>query len=364
MLNLRARLRALAVVAVPLGLASSGCIPPGVAWFPDSSGFVYTGGKEKCDLRIFEVARKKSRPLPFKAGFAAWPAVSPDGKHIAVAWRFTRAADKETCAVVVVVDRAGRVVHRSKDLEEVAGDVLQAYWSPRGDKLLISEEFWARFYDLKTQKWSRAAGPIATFGTSPVRPDGKAFLIHNFEGYRVVNWDGKEQVVAPAWRALIKDDPDKRGLLRLPLHADSDWNGPVARVSGLDSRFRIDTVKLSLTQEAHKTPRTADGGVVRLEHAFPGGATVRLVEHYEELFPGHLSRVGDPRIEVLRPAQAPRVLVPKAGFVKFFPSPDGRLLAVRWGEDLCAVFGESKKQDRIVLLGVTGDTIADLSVGE
>jgi hypothetical protein len=37
------RLRLIAVAL--LAGASSGCILPGLAWFPDSSGFVYTGGK-------------------------------------------------------------------------------------------------------------------------------------------------------------------------------------------------------------------------------------------------------------------------------------------------------------------------------
>lgn len=344
------RPRWLATLAALVAASSSGCVPPGIAWFPDSSGFVYTGGKDKCQLTVFEVGKKKAHALPVKLGAPAWPAVSPDGKRIATAWIWLD-ADRMPRMTVLVVDRAGKVVHRSRDLVDFNGNVLQVWWSPRGDKLLVSEEFWARLYDLKRQKLTVLPGPAITFGTTAVRPDGKAFLVQNGKDqYHLVDWDGKTRAIKPGAAALVPDDHDqRRGMLRLPLHAQSGWDGPVASVAGLGSRFRVDTARLSLTMEDYKPPRTAEGEVVRVRHSFPGGTTVRLV---------------DPRLEVVRPGKAPRVLVRDAGFVMFFPSPDGKLLAVRWAETIGALFGEPKKKDRILVLGARGEVVADLNVGE
>jgi hypothetical protein len=347
------------ILPVLLLAISSGCVPPGLAWLPDSSGFVYTGGKGKMQLLLFEVDKKKSRVLAADVPDPAWPGVSPDGKQIAVAWIFH--VGLESRVRVLVVDRAGKVVHRSKDLEDVGGgDVLQVYWSPRGDKLLISEEYWARLYDLKTHKLTPIAGPAVTFGTTPIRPDGKAFLVHNWKKeYRLIDWEGKEQAIKPGFGTLKGDkeaQKDKQLMLRLPLYSTSGWDGPVATVAGLGSRFRIDTARLTLTEAAWEPPRTAEGWMVLFRHSFPKGATVRAVGRRSSPYPLH--------IEVSRPGKATELLVLKAGYVMFFPSPDGRLLAVRWGESTEALYGDPKKQDRILVLDAKGDVIANIKVRE
>jgi hypothetical protein len=362
MIHSLAHLRRLAVFASLLAAGSGGCIPPGIAWFPDSSGFVYTGGKDKKQLMVFEVGQKKGRALPVKAGSPAWPAVSPDGKRIAVAW--VKMGDRLTSDMltVLVVDRTGKVVHRSRDFKDwlLRGEILQVWWSPRGDKLLISDERWARLYDLKTEKLTRLPGPAVTFGTTAVRPDGKAFLVHDWKGYRLVDWDGKAQAIKPGFSALLfKDEPDERAqMLRFPLFTDSGWDGPIASVTGLGSRFRIDTGRLSLAKDDVKTPRI-HYPYLRRSYSFPSGVAVRAVDPIEASVEG-----GSPRIELVRPSKPPQVLVKKAHCLLFFPSPDGKLVAMRWAGDLYNTFGASEKEDRIVVISARGEVVADLNVGE
>jgi hypothetical protein len=351
--------RWLPALAALLGAASAGCIPPGIAWFPDSTGFVYTGGKDKKQLTVFELGQQKGRALPVTVGVPAWPAVSPDGKRIAVAWAL-RDPDEKPHMTVMVVDRAGKVVHHSRDLTDAdVKGVLQVSWSPRGDKLLVCGPGWGRLYDLKTEKLTRLSGHAVTFGTTPVRPDGKAFLVFDRRGeYHLVDWDGKGQVIKPGFAALGKA-PDVDKLLQFPLYADSRWDGPVASVAWKRCRFRIDTVKLSITKEDHKALQTGAGETVRVAFSFPGRATARVIDPDKEARP-----TAGPRLEVVRPGKAPEALVKKAGFLMVFPSPDGKWLAVRWAEDITAAFGPSKKEDRILVLNARGEVVANLKVGE
>ena len=77
------RLRTFACLGV-LVCVFSGCVH-GVGWLVDSSGFVFTTAKGH--LIAYDIATKKQRILltDRAAATTAWPAVSPDGKQIALA---------------------------------------------------------------------------------------------------------------------------------------------------------------------------------------------------------------------------------------------------------------------------------------
>src|SRR6516164_6830972 len=67
-------------------LLTAGCVPLGMVWLPDSSGFIYPAGKERQQLFFYDAATQKHRLLVADTGAATIiPAVSPDGKQIAVA---------------------------------------------------------------------------------------------------------------------------------------------------------------------------------------------------------------------------------------------------------------------------------------
>jgi hypothetical protein len=80
-----------ATVALFLLICSTGCIP-GITWLPDSSGFVYRSGQvyapseERIERVYFDLATKKQRAIVDDNQMSTiWPAVSPDGKSVAVA---------------------------------------------------------------------------------------------------------------------------------------------------------------------------------------------------------------------------------------------------------------------------------------
>jgi hypothetical protein len=358
--------RRLTVGTALLALATSGCVP-GVSWLPDSSGFVDTGGKGKKQLLLFEVATKKGRVLVADVGGPGRPAVSPDGKRIALG-RWLGKGWQEL--VVDVFDRTGKRIHRSGNLcqnEPTRSGLPQVAWSPRGDKLVVGYLPGTAIYDLKAHKRSASVkGALVAFGDSPVRPDGKGFLIATRTGgYSLVDWQGKERPIKGNYDKLAQTEPGERKgtmpqevLLAYPMLSPSRWDGPVASFFTSTLAGRLDTDRLSVVAQERKPARTADGYLILQSHAFPRGATVRMVARSETAH----------RLEVLRPgARKAEVLVPKAGFLKLFPSPDGKFLAVRWAgevEWLYSPAAERVPHDRLLVLDARGDVLSNQPVGE
>src|SRR5262245_25385549 len=73
------------LIPIALVALACGCVPRGVAWRPDSSGFIYTD-KDFSRLVLFDLKTKSTRVLVNDTDTkSALPATSPDGKRIAVA---------------------------------------------------------------------------------------------------------------------------------------------------------------------------------------------------------------------------------------------------------------------------------------
>src|SRR5262249_8329243 len=104
----------LVLAALPLLLAASvGCLPCG--WLPDSIGFIYTDDRDFCRLVHYDLASGERRVLVARMpAHTPWPAVSPDGRHIAVA-RLTRHPDqqKPDTMQVILYDLKGKEARRS-----------------------------------------------------------------------------------------------------------------------------------------------------------------------------------------------------------------------------------------------------------
>ena len=93
-----------------MALVMEGCID-GVGWLPDSSGFVFTA--EDGRLVHFDVKSRKERVLVADTDSNTfWPAVSPDGKRIAVAR--LNYPGQQGALQILNYDLSGKEILRSK----------------------------------------------------------------------------------------------------------------------------------------------------------------------------------------------------------------------------------------------------------
>jgi hypothetical protein len=223
-------------------LPASGCIPAGMVWLPDSSGFIYPSGKGLDSISFYDVAKREHRVLVKDTGAATlFPALSPDGKRIAVA-RLRCGGNQAGIAQVVIYDRDGKELHRSPEINwseasaepkerQLLGSIL--FWDPMGKKLLVSGAFQSEprsgIYDPATKQMSMVDGQLMAFGTTPVRPDGKGFLVGDFRTgpeIALVEWDGTRQKFA--LEAEATDNDDKKFMLYYPWSFLSRWDADTA----------------------------------------------------------------------------------------------------------------------------------------
>ena len=321
---------------------AAGCLP-NATWLPDSSGFVYTGGKNKDALYVYDLDKKVPRVLVEKGAGPAWPGVSPDGKRVAVV--LSEHDTKQYTLEAAVFDRDGKELHRSAKLDWASydpetsfGEAAQAFWVPGQEKLLLSFHGVAGFYDLKAKSSTKLDVSLSTFRNTPVRPDGKGFLAVKKDGVGLVfvDWDGKEQEIKPTDKdAFEKPDPVSplQGMLTFPLMHSSRWDGSTAVVSWDDLRVKVDADKLTATLDHVKPALSEDKKVVQDQVQLAGGAVVRAVEltkrYNKDRKPDDPS-FGSYRVEVVKPeAKEPKVLMDNAGLFLIDPSPDGKKAVVK-----------------------------------
>jgi hypothetical protein len=356
----------LLTVAVLAGcLTASGCIP-GVTWTPDSRGFYFTGGKDYQKLFYFDVASRKTRLVAADTeGATLWPAVSPDGKRVAVAVPVRR--DGKTQSQVVVYDAQGKEVQRSrpfalkpltlnKGAQKDQGPPFWLFWAPRGqgDKVLLQAAGGCGLLELKEDRFTDLGdGVLWVFGNSPVRPDGKGFLTlrpQAKEGEKEVaafhDWQGNKQAVSGS-------DAGALNRLGFPFLFASRWQGDVATARGGALELAVDTDKLTATVAKGRPERTAESLVIRQQYRFGReGVRVRVIELEDDP-----KKEIPLRIEVLPPGAALRVLDEKAALTTLLPSPDGKTLVVRY-----LVGGPGRIiADRVVVIDAQGEILADIN---
>ena len=133
----RCKLLALTLIFSALA-GATGCNFDGVVWLPDSSGFVYTTPGQ---LVRYDVSTGKSRVLTTEDMSTILPAVSPDGKRIAIA-RLPSTREKWSNSSrgilqVIVYDLEGKELQRSPELtwSREWGDTnegyAELYWGPK-----------------------------------------------------------------------------------------------------------------------------------------------------------------------------------------------------------------------------------------
>jgi hypothetical protein len=367
-------------------LLLTGCVP-GVAWLPDSSGFVYTAGKDYQQLVHFDVAKKQRRILVEDTKAPTfWPAVSPDGQQIAVA---QLAGAEAKNLQIVRYDRAAKELHRSKafawvaakgkDSLETREDKPQLFWAPRGDKIVVHVHMRTGIYDVKADSMQQLdrESLLLVFGGTPIRPDGGGFILIRENGmkdtvpstFRFVDWKGKETpIAAPPLlkdKAAIEKEKDINKLVALlcPAVYQSQWEGNIAKVSWNIDLLRYDTVKNVAVIDKNEPEKAADGQIVKQKFAFADTKvqvrTVTLPE--KEKKETDIPKV---RIEILKAGANPQVVLEESEMCVFAPAPNRKLLAIR-----CLIESPRKQNgrdpdERILVINQTGEVVAHLHVSK
>lgn len=306
----------------------AGCFDSGITWLPDSSGFVYTDFAEPSLRRIlhYDLATRKVRVVVEDTKAPTfWPAVSPDGKQIAVArvcYAWNDSGASQHTMQIIRYDLNGKALHRSPEFPwhtmglDPKDGITSLFWSPKGDKLLVTDanEQIPRgiaVCDLAKERLTPLKGHLLVIAGSPFRRDGTAFLMWNYDRISLVGLDGKEQRIGVLGEG-------KRAILRMDRGVETRWEGDTAVVAESTSQLRIDTVKRAVALIENLAPRKSKTGHdIAAEHAFPaGGAIVR-------------ARSGSNGLEVVKPGAKEAHDLTGSGEYVFVPSPDQNWLALR-----------------------------------
>lgn len=347
-----------------------GCVL-GVAWLPDSSGFIFT--TPKGHLLAYDFATKKHRIIleDKAATTTCWPALSPDGKKVALVHLGGHDDKDEAVLQVVVCNLKGKIEYRSDQIQfaTLKGKELQyttqVVWSPDGRKLLVHGQGFANqgegfdntalfdFAIKETKIWKQHVP--AFFGGSPIRPDGAGFLLANLESkedvgeFAWVDWAGKKQKIT----SDEERPPDDELQPWTALH-NSRWDGHKAIVMMPEHRLVIDTLKLKEYSEPAPAADTMIGKEnIQMRAKLASGVELFLLAHDASNKGGPSVRVvarkkGDPALtEVVAPISDRMILLNA--------SPDAKRAIVRvW-------YGyRGAKGDRIYVLTEAGrlhDTI-------
>jgi hypothetical protein len=360
----------LVILTLVLTFASGCDYYTDVVWLPDSSGFCYTTPKRR--LVRFDVATGKRHVLVADTGtLTTRPAVSPDGKRLAVARLAGKSKKREGIVLVdrdtveiVVYDVDGKELHRSPELvwrkEGQYGEWAQLgpeghtrlLWGPKGkeDKLAIFEApgDWG-LYDLKTKRLI-----VPTDALLAIRPDNSGFLVVSDgspQSIAFVDFEGNKHPIT-----MKEGQLDQKGLKR-------GWEGHTFVGWWVDNLLRIDTEKwVGVFEHEPRTDDEPKEGVRGEPFSFPDkGAIVRVICQDEKQDGLSLSR-----LEVVQPGEKKPIVViaNTPQWLSLNPAPDKKLVAVRTTTLLLPGDEKKKMPDKILLLNSEGKVVKEIVESE
>lgn len=322
-----------------------GCYERDVAWLPDSSGFVYTD-KEGTRLVQYDVGKKARRVIVEDTKlYCRGPAVSPDGKHFALAkCESTSTVGSRTVTrklVVVIFDREGREQGRSKvlEFEENARAPAGEYdtgtspgwslvcWEGHPDRLLTP----FGIYDRKADRWIKLPAIPIVFTVPGCPPTAKGFLAAEVDPLKpgVTEKKGERKLCFIDWDGWASDFKEPVKDLERDELISGGWDDRTWRLVTTGGVYSFDTV--GLKHEFTKVPDKAWDALGRpgRYHRFAGTDLV-LAAFERKLKPDGYETAH--RLELHAPGKQRRKVVFVDGeYLGFhlYPSPNGKLVAVR-----------------------------------
>jgi WD40-like Beta Propeller Repeat len=366
-------------------LALPGCVP--TTWLPDSSGFIYvkpikgtqpsaraTGGP----LVHYDLEKKAGRVVVADIGPGTiWPAISPDGKSIAVA-RFKGELGKGTTVQIVLYDLQGKLLKESKELvweppelkDFVRTSGATLFWSLKNDMLVVSANKTTGLYSLEkgAMKVLDQTLPVVHAGT-PVLPDGTGVLLMITEGEPkdkktrlvVMDWAGTEQKInTGAFETAVKDKKgDNWGIKELAVCSllwPSWWEGNAALAGPKRDKvtYKIDTAKKVVSlSEGFATLLQSDktGSVIPIWFDFASGISVKL-DPFQDITKDGKGRQSYHKVLSVnnKTGKEETLAAWVPGLQIFVPSPNGDYLAL--GLDF--EFGVSTEPSQILVIDNKG----------
>jgi hypothetical protein len=383
-----------AVFLTACSTAASGCIP--VTWLPDSSGFVYVkrhpakGPKDLPAIQLlhFDLKKNTSRVVVDRVvSNTNWPAVSPDGKRLAVA-RFARGVKEGWTVQVVIYDLGGKQLHESKRFEWPADGTLTQnsdspsflFWSPKDDRVVVTSMMATGIYNVGTAAMETTieqSAPLIHGGT-PIRPDGKGCLLLVDDGGPVrltfVQWDGNERTLnIKPLAALLpnllgrQENENRIGDIGLIVHAPllcpSWWDDNAAVVGGKRGKatIRYDTAKKSVAITVPK--KDSESFRQLLKEAFgtydiSDDVSIRVVGFSEKKADSE-GAIDFNRVVIVhhKSGKEHTLLAKEAPCVFPIPSPDGRNLALNF-------YGSKVVPTRTVVISAQGELVGKIDIPE
>ena len=363
----------LSLVFPLLLLGTAGCsYPRNVLWLPDSKEIIFS---EKNGARLvqYALAQKSSKVIVENTNTKTpWPAISPDGKKVAVLKVNSRAQKKDERTVtrdlqVIIYNLDGTESSRSKgftetvetapaskDSEVSLQDGMLA-WSSFPDKIVAFSAKSSLIYDCRKDSWIEVE-KVMPAPTNPICPNGKGFL-----GVKRDEEEQGEKLILVDWEGRIIEFKDPK-ILKVPEGdlVGFSWDKNIARFVFATMIVECDVETMTCSQKKQVLSFPADDGLIKWSFEFKtGGRRVCVLEAK----PQEKDKTPTQWLETQIPSkQIRKVLVNKGqaaslNSFSFFPSPDGEKLAIRFKK----LNPESPvDEDAIIVVDNNGEVLASI----
>jgi hypothetical protein len=340
------------IIPIVVVAFASGC-GHGVAWRADSSSFLYT---DKGGTRVvaFDLKTKTSRPVVTDAETKTLlPALSPDGKRLAVA-RLEYSKGFKPRLQVRIYSSEGKEEKRSawfeRNSEPSQDDRVEAvylYWTAQDRLALVADGMC--IYDVRQDRLIDVEKVMPWFfGGSILRPDGKGCLVYRESAgvaeLLFLDWDG---AVRPLGKLSNKA---AQGMTFL-----AEWDGDVALFLHDGAIHEADTAKGTLRISKRKPPVLKSEGTLLAYHVFPGGTKALCVYEREE-GKGNGKRVYQ-AVESQNLANSSRTLLMDKGQLSLvlYPSPDRKTVVLSY-------MPNGNQETRLLVVGADGKVVPDIKL--